>query len=401
MYVVDRLITYAPREVDLREPFQDKKFDVALLLNVDVDGLSEPSWREIETWVNQGGGLLMAGGYHSFGAGGFAGTPIGDLLPITLNRNERQNFGEPIRQDVHLQGPVKLMPRPQIAHPITSLARAGKTNNQVWEVLPPLLGANRFDPRSIKPGANVVAVAEDDPTRPLLVVGSYGNGRVVAFAGDSTWRYRTYGFAAELARFWRQAVLWLAKKDEAAEGRVTIDLAQRRLVPGSQASFSVVYQPADEQPLAEDVVYRAELVLPDETTREIELTNRGGTTIGTSNSLRVPGDYLVRVTASTSAGQLGGGESRFIVLDRDIELDNPVADPDLLNQLAEMTSAAGGPALRLDQLPELVEELSSQSADLEEEVVEKLRLWDNWGILLAIAGLLSGEWYLRKRWGLV
>ena len=143
---------------------------------------------------------MMAGGYHSFGPGGFAGTPIADILPIRVHRNERQNFGDPIRSDVHLPDEVKMMPRPGISHPITALARAGKTNEEVWEALPPLLGANRFDPRGIKSSGNVLAVAGSNSAQPLLVTGAYGKGRVAAFAGDSTWRFRLYGFAEQQAK---------------------------------------------------------------------------------------------------------------------------------------------------------------------------------------------------------
>ena len=40
-------------------------------------------------------------------------------------------------------------------------------------------------------------------------------------------------------RFWRQIVLWLAKKDQAQEGSVWIRLAERRLAPSQRVEFSV------------------------------------------------------------------------------------------------------------------------------------------------------------------
>ena len=42
----------------------------------------------------------------------------------------------------------------------------------------------------------------------------------MAFAGDSTWHWWMHGFEAAHKRFWRQIVLWLARKDQ-ADGRAT------------------------------------------------------------------------------------------------------------------------------------------------------------------------------------
>jgi len=58
--------------------------------------------------------------------------------------------------------------------------------------------------------------------QPLLVAHNFGDGRVMAFAGDSTWRWWMQGYESAHKRFWRQIVLWLAKKDQAQEGNVWI-----------------------------------------------------------------------------------------------------------------------------------------------------------------------------------
>ena len=56
----------------------------------------------------------------------------------------------------------------------------------------------------------MIAVTEGPTPEPLLVVGQPGLGRVVAFAGDSTWRWVLEGHRAAHQQFWRQVVLWLA-----------------------------------------------------------------------------------------------------------------------------------------------------------------------------------------------
>src|SRR5690606_15550457 len=51
---------------------------------------SEGQMKLLEDWVkNFGGGFLMIGGEASFGAGGYFRTPLATLLPVRIEREER------------------------------------------------------------------------------------------------------------------------------------------------------------------------------------------------------------------------------------------------------------------------------------------------------------------------
>ena len=78
--------------------------------------------------------------------------------------------------------------------------------DRTWNQLPPLEGANRLG--EPKPAAQVLSEAPDG--KPLLVVQDAG-GRVMAFAGDTTWHWWMEGFESQHKQFWRQVVLWLAQ----------------------------------------------------------------------------------------------------------------------------------------------------------------------------------------------
>jgi uncharacterized membrane protein len=126
-----------------------------------------------------GTGLLMIGGWESFhGMGGdWDGTPVGEVLPVTINRN-----------DDRLNGDQPLLVRRTGTHAIT--------DGLPWDVHPPYVGGvNRLEPRR---GASVLlevdrlravragtdwefSIAE---TLPLLVVGEHGRGRTAALATD-------------------------------------------------------------------------------------------------------------------------------------------------------------------------------------------------------------------------
>ena len=92
-----RLLNYQPAEVDLRDVLASGDFDVVILDDVDARALSLSSWQALAELVRGGAGLMMTGGYHSFGPGGFRETPLADVLPIDIGPAQRQSFDEPLR----------------------------------------------------------------------------------------------------------------------------------------------------------------------------------------------------------------------------------------------------------------------------------------------------------------
>jgi uncharacterized membrane protein len=398
--VEDRLVRYNQAMSGLEDAFASGDFDVVLLLNVDVDGLAESTWKALAAWVGRGGGLGMLGGFHSFGPGGFANSPLAGLLPISMNLNERQPFGEPPRKDVHLEGEVRMQPVPLYAdHWIIDLGGEQDTL-AAWSALPPLLGANRFDRGALKASATVLLETADRARRPLLAVQPYEAGRALAFAGDSTSRWRRYGQGDALRRFWRQLVLWLARKDQADEGEVWLRLDERRHLPGAQITFAVGANTPEGEAAPDprfDVVVRT----PGGRDVPVRIERRGEQELGTFQQTEEAGDYTIQVTARSGEATLGEAEGRFLVVDQDIELDNPIADVDLMVGLAEITAQAGGEAIAPEELPALVARLADRTVELDEEIIRRVPLYDNWPFFLLFVGAIGCEWYLRKKWGLV
>src|SRR5262249_6885986 len=148
----------------------------------DASAFDSEELTELAKAIERGAGFIMLGGLHSFGAGGYGRTPLANALPIEIDRFERQNFDEPLREDLHLAGPVRMTPTKLGERQSLLLLGSRETNATTWSVLPPLDGANRF--RGPKLGAQVLAQSETG--QPLLVAKDYGAGRVLAFAGDST-----------------------------------------------------------------------------------------------------------------------------------------------------------------------------------------------------------------------
>jgi hypothetical protein len=387
--------------------------DVIVLENVDVRGLSAASWQAIRERVERGTGLIMMGGYHSFGPGGFRGSPLADLLPIEIGPAERQEFGQPVREDMQLTGSLMMQPAMPAGaqHPVMQLEGAGvrgkaaTTNSgaalgNIWAQLPALDGANRIERGDLKPNAQVLAEANDPQKHPLLIAGQAGAGRVLAFAGDSTWRWQLGGFGEAHRRFWRQCILWLAKKDERTEGAVWIKLANRRVMRGNNVEFQMGADTPQGEPVA-NVQFDISVQTPDGKAEPMRAAKSADGWSATFRNTARTGDYRIVVKARDGGPELGKAEARFLVPNQDVELDRPAAEPTLMAQLAEVTKPAGGAALAAEELPDLLKKLAAQPPEVKEEVIAKVTYWDTWPFFLVFVGLLCGEWSLRKRWGLV
>ncbi|MEX0586265.1 MAG: glutamine amidotransferase [Pirellulales bacterium] len=416
-----RLINYEPPGADLVAAIRDGKFDVVIIDDVDVQGLSSESWQVLAERVRDGAGLMMLGGYHSFGPGGFRDSPLRDALPMNIGAAQRQGFGEPLRQDVQLAGPVRMRPAAPLGarHPIMQLegSEGGRGNAPevptrsgalpqpphvaaAWSQLPPLDGANLIARNELKPNAQVLAEADDAERHPLLIAGQAGDGRVLAFAGDSTWRWPMLGFGDAHRRFWRQCVLWLAKKDEQTEGRVWIRLAGRRAIRSTRIDFNVGAESAQGEAI-DSATFEVAVQTPDGRAVNVRPTKTGDEWMANFRETSKPGDYRITVTGKDGGDVLGTAEARFLVPDQDLELDRPAAEPSLMAQLADMTKSAGGAALAAEELPDLLKRLADKPPELKEEVVAKVTYWDRWPFFLLFVSLLGVEWFLRKRWGLV
>jgi hypothetical protein len=387
------------RPGDMPQRFQPGKYDVYILGDLDSKAFQGDELENLAQAVGRGAGLIMLGGLHSFGPGGYATTPLAAVLPVEMDRFERQEFGKSPRSDLHVSGSVRMRPtRFGALHFALMLAGTREENMALWAKLPPLReGANRF--RGLKPLA--VPLIADEEDRPLLVAGAYDRGRVMAFAGDSTWLWQIHGFGAAHKRFWRQVILWLARKDQAEEGNVWIRLAKRRFAPSEPVEFTLGARSAAGEPVT-DATYQAEVVLPDGKRVALQPVRQDEQMTASLRKTETPGDYAIEVTATRQRKPLGSARARFLVFEQNLELDNAAADAASLENLAAMT---GGRSLAPEELPGLIEQLAQQTESLQVRQESRRTLWSKrWYVgafFLLLVGLLGAEWYLRKRWGLV
>lgn len=202
-------VTYQPAHVAAREfPFTAEELatydcvvlsDIGantLLLHPDTFSKSKvlPNrLNAIRDYVANGGGFIMVGGYLTFqgidAKGQYAGSAVEQALPVNL-----------MRSDDRVEAPQGANPNiVDRSHPIV----AGLDGE--W---PDLLGYNRL---TLKSDASLVVNVGEDP---LIVAGSYGKGRSVAFASDCGphWAPPPFVEWAGYNKLWAQIADWAARK---------------------------------------------------------------------------------------------------------------------------------------------------------------------------------------------
>jgi len=192
-------------EAYLKDGFPDTAerldaFQAVILGDVEA-GLFTPKQQELlEQFVKQrGGGLLMLGGVNSFGLGGWAGTPVGKMLPVSIAVSDPHYSDE--------EYPVELVPE-NLGHPVMRMAQDPVENAELWHNMPPLIGVTPVG--QIKAGASLLL---DKPIThdPVLAVQNYGQGRVAAFTSGGSWYWQVSRPANDgfYERFWKQMLRWL------------------------------------------------------------------------------------------------------------------------------------------------------------------------------------------------
>jgi uncharacterized membrane protein len=148
----------------------------------------------IRDYVRKGGALMMIGGYFSFqginGGARYHGTPIEEVLPVDI-----------LPYDDRVEVPEGFVPViREIGHPIL------KGFKGTW---PALLGFNEV---KAKADATVLAtVSRAYGSKPLLLTGTYGAGRTLAWTSDigPHWLPPEFADWKGYARLWRQSLSWL------------------------------------------------------------------------------------------------------------------------------------------------------------------------------------------------
>jgi uncharacterized membrane protein len=369
-------------------------YDVIILGDIAAEYLTPRQHLLIAKAVEGGAGLVMLGGRTSFGLGGWSNTDLAGVVPFVMHPGDGQM--EP-------PNGLKFEPNPMgLQSYILRLAPTPEESRKLWESLPNMNGANRFG--TPKPLATVLATVQGT-REPLMISMETGRGRVLAFGGE-TWNWYRADERGLLAhrRFWRQAILWSAHKEDKGDNEVKLKLDSRRVAVGQKLDMTATARDPKREPIR-DVQYETtvtRIASPDGAKAEgakpepVQLYNQVDEAKGFYTAAGVTGQYLVETVGKRNGQQVGSDTARFDVYEDDREFENPAADRTLLRQIAEITA---GKSVTPEELGKTLASLDTTATE-RVSLTEK-RIWDNWYFFLIFATLLTLEWWLRKRKGWV
>jgi uncharacterized membrane protein len=406
------LLSEKPRDANVGQlfDFDKQKYDVIIFGDVtpkQVEAVRQTALKEIQNQVDRGSGFLMIGGFKAFGDGGWKDTPIAELLPLDLR------VGGQVEQD----GPKELKMTPtkqglQLYSRVLRLSDGDRAAEETaWGNLPSLEGANRLALPSQRGNAIVLAESEETDRRtgekyPLLVTKDYGGGRVLAFAGDTTARWMNDSEGVRKHdRFWRQMVLWLARQEE-GEGQVWVRPDGRSVPAGNDLGFSVGMRSKGGLAV-KGGAYTAEVVAPNGDRKPVRIVHDGDEDRGVFRP-EAPGEYTIVVggRGTDAQGETVNekGEARFVAYEEDIEMARWAADEKFLKDTAE---AGRGQYQRGAKLAAFLDQLPAPPEARDRSKGFHLPDWRTATtspffviFYVLFAGVLAGEWFLRRRWGL-
>jgi hypothetical protein len=421
----------------------DTAYDVYIIGDVPARIFGAENLQLLRKRIDEGAGFLMLAGADSFGAGGYADTPLAEVLPVELDRNLAIIRQDDRDSDLIFNKRLTPMVPTDIGlqRVVMRIAADGK-HRELWKTLEPLNGHYKLKTKPGRAGAGqnlILELAKSPNGDPLLLVqeagGKAGKGkqpvgaglragpqrlaRVMAFAGDSTYLWYLGGHQEAYQRFWRQTIFYLAQKDE-QEGAVWVKIdpvGKRNFAPEDPVPIRFGARDGEGNPV-NGLAYEIEILGPpkneENTERHGYKFKVDGSTDDNPRELKpnpVPGEYWIRVIGRTKDGKQAHGTAweRFLVESTDLELDNPAADRKLLESIAEQTGGTfvGKP----QEFKAFLERLATPQDEL--FGTDAISLWDTWprlddngdryipGLLLVFVGLMSVEWFVRKRKGLV
>jgi hypothetical protein len=340
----------------------------------------------------RGAGLMLIDGRRKH-LRDYAETPLAEIIPV------KWTDGAVLKNITTLRltekGKLRLT---ELGRDVAalSLASGSLNNDEVWNSLKPPHWLSAVQPL---PGAEIFLEAVvDEQNVPALVFRRFGAGKVLFAAFDESWRWR-YRVADEYhGKYWNQtAALIMAPQFAVSDRFVSLDTGKLIYDPGQIAQIRARIRNTDGKPVFKAVVH-AHLYRDDKKVNTIELVADpdSGDFSGATGKLDV-GDYQVRIQVMGYPDDQMKAVAQFYVQPPEAgEMTELTCDETLLRQIA---SHSTGDYFREEDSSSLADRLKplSQGRVVETETV----LLRSWWWFLAVILLLTLEWILRKRAGML
>ncbi len=368
------------------------QYDVLILGDVDPDYFSQRQMKLITHFVgNHGGGFLMIAG-PQFSPGAYRGTPIAKLLPIIIGNPASPEMApvEGIPFGLHLTTAGR---RSMLFHFFNNEA----ANLREVANLPPLYWYQPVG--GLSPSATALAMVAGRQISardiPAIVMGRYGAGRTIFSAIADTWRWRTYHGAPIYKSYWLEMMRTLARSRLFQRRRaVAMQAAGRHVLVGQSVPVTVRINRIS---LLSSLPHELQMTIKGpgghmQALLQAEPDNPG--VFRTLVHIWAAGQYAFAL----KPGQLpvNSPALQLSAQTPETEFVNPRAD---LPAMAHWAATAEGKMLRPATFNQAGAYIPDRS--VENLLIHSHQIWNKpWALALLVI-LLTVEWLLRKRAGLI
>ncbi|HET9065159.1 MAG TPA: hypothetical protein VFN22_05020 [Gemmatimonadales bacterium] len=365
------------------------RYRAVVLGSVEAGFFSADQLRMLQEFVERrGGGLLALGGRRALAEGGYAGTPVGEALPVELDHDDAGASATRAATRVHVTPTISSLGAP------FSLGRERVTG---WDSLPDLTVVNHVG--ALKPGA-VTLLDADGATPaariPVMVTQRFGRGHTTLFLPQDAWRWQMARDLPPddltLPALWTRVLRNLV---DGVPDRVTLDVAPAVGAPGESRRVQVAVADSIWQP-RDDARVTVRVTPPDAASYDLPVPQ----------DLSAVGAFAVEFTpSSTGTWRI---EARATLDDTELTtgaiavVSNDASDPGSMERddatLAALAERTGGRSYDIERLGSLPDDAALTESGVTARVSDDL--WDAPLIFLLFVGLLAADWALRRSRGL-
>jgi uncharacterized membrane protein len=370
------------------------QFRAIVLGSIESAFFTGEQLRMLSDFVGQRGGSLLAlGGRSAMAEGGYTGTPVAEVLPVTLNQPRADTGAAPVELAVHPTSAGRI-------HAALRLRDADAANAARWDSLPPLTSVNHLG--TLRPGATTLLAgrptgARDGSDVPLLAFQRYGRGMGVVFGVQDSWLWRMHASIpvedATHATLWRQMLRWMV---EGVPDQVEIAAVPARVTPGEPVELRARVVDSTFAPIPQATVV-ARVTTPTGAIVDVPL-ERSPRGDGTYSGRYLPADkgaYTISAAARAGADSLHSVDGALLADDQGADVEQAELRTALLRQVSNET---GGRYYPLAQAARLADDVNYTESGVTQKDAHDL--WDMPIVFLLLVTLLGAEWFYRRRRGL-
>ncbi|HSG09210.1 MAG TPA: glutamine amidotransferase [Longimicrobiales bacterium] len=368
------------------------RYRALILGSVEASFFSHDQLQMIADFVSErGGALLMLGGRSAFAEGGWAGTPVEEVLPVFLD--------DPAGGPDGSLAEVRVAPTPAgSAHPALQLGQSLEDSGARWADLPPLTVVNQVT--RTRPGATTLLTGSgvDVPTPQVILAHQrYGRGKALAFTAQDSWLWQMHADVPledqSHENFWQQVLRWMV---DGVPDAVSAAVAREQVESGEPVRLVAnvgdsTYIEVNDAEVVARTTSASGLVTEVPVTWTVERDGEYAVDLRPEEE----GDYTVELTATRDGRVLGSDVTYLHVAPSDEEFFGAGRRTQLLERVARET---GGQFYTPETVGSLADDISVTGAGV--TLVEERDLWDMPVLFLGMLLLMGAEWGYRRQRGM-